>query len=350
MRIAIAGAGLAGSYIFRLLSTQGRDHHVDVYDRRHAIACGIHPCGYGVDEHFNALVEWAGLPPDAYVRHTPARLQAEVAGIPAETTVLMIDKPRLIADLLGGARVIYDRADVEAYDLVVDATGEARAYAPPLPHDLKARVLQWRVRVTDPSPLAFMPTAGVPGYAWIMPLDSEARELHVGAGCLVGLGVPARELTEAAFRSLSVAGAICACGARIRLCGPDFRNVVHGNVWAVGEAAGLVGPASGAGNVFAMRSALDLVNNLGDAAGYLATLRQHFHHLVPEARAVRRVLLGKLPVPADIYHIRQGWRRAGVHVAWRDVPRLMLAMKRAFGGGRSRLRIYNLPGDGPAFP
>src|SRR5207245_2404814 len=90
-------------------------------------------------------------------------------------------KPRFIADLQGGAEVIYGPLETGAYDLVIDATGEARAYAPPLRDDLKARVVQWRVRTTEAAPLAFMPTAGVPGYAWIMPLDPEGREVQVGA-------------------------------------------------------------------------------------------------------------------------------------------------------------------------
>lgn len=331
MRIAIAGAGLAGSYIFRLLGMRG-GHQVELYERKHAIACGIHPCGYGVDDKFNDLAAQVGLNPQSYARHEPPRLQAEVAGVRAATTVFMIDKPRFIADLQGGAEVIYGPLETGAYDLVIDATGEARAYAPPLRDDLKARVVQWRVRTTEAAPLAFMPTAGVPGYAWIMPLDPEGREVHVGAGCLQGLGIPARKLVATAFRSLSVEETVCACGARIRLSGPDFTSVVHDNIWAVGESAGLVGPASGAGNVYAMQSGRDLVDHLGDEAGYLAAIKSHFRQLVPEARAVRRVLLGKLPAPADIYHIRQGWHRAGVQVAWRDVPRLMVAMKHAFAG------------------
>ena len=48
MRIAIAGAGVAGSYISRLLRMRGY-RQVDVFDVRHRIACGIHPCGYGVE-------------------------------------------------------------------------------------------------------------------------------------------------------------------------------------------------------------------------------------------------------------------------------------------------------------
>ena len=329
MRIAIAGAGLAGSYAFRLLKIAG-GHEVDLYERKHAIACGIHPCGFGVDESFNPLLEQVGLHPARYVIHEPPRRLAKVAGVRAESSVFMIDKPRLIADLRPNTEVHYGSLNTEDYDLVIDATGDARAYAPPLRHDLKARVVQWRLRVTDPAMLAFSPTNGVPGYGWVMPLNAGGSEVHVGAGCLQGLQVPSRKLAGAVLQSVQAGQMICACGARIRLSGPDFAGLVHGNVWAVGEAAGLVGPASGAGNVYAMESALDLVKHLGDERGYVAAIKRHFHQLVPEAQAVRRVLLGKLPAPADFYHIRQGWNRAGVHVAWRDLPRLMLAMRHAF--------------------
>ena len=246
----------------------------------------------------------------------------------------MIDKPRLLRNLLAGADVRYEPVDVDGYDLVIDATGAARAYTPPLPNDLKARVVQWRVRVSRPVGTTFMATRRQPGYSWIMPLDEEGSELHVGAGCRAGTNVLARELTEPAFRRLEVEQVVCACGAHIRLSGPDFARVVHENVWSVGEAAGLVGPASGAGNVYAMRSGLRLVDHLGDATGYVEALRKDFAELVPEAAAVRKVVLGKLPTVRDLVHIRRGWARAGVYVAWRDLPRVLVAMGRAFVASR----------------
>ena len=329
MRIAIAGAGVAGSYISRLLRMRGY-RQVDVFDVRHRIACGIHPCGYGVDGSFDQLVSGVGLDPSRYVLHVPPRYRAQVETVAARTSVVMIDKPAFIADLLDRSDVKYEPIEVHRYDLVVDATGEARAYAPPLENDLKARVVQWRVRVAGPSPTTFMPTRGVPGYAWIMPLSEDGAELHVGAGCGEGIKVRSRTLTSTAFKPLRIEQVVCACGARIRLCGPDFTRIVHGNVWAVGEAAGLVGPASGAGNVYAMRSGLHLVNSLRNPCGYLERLERDFAALIPEARAVRKVLTGKLPGIRDLGHIRQGWSRAGVDVAWHDMPRLVLAMARAF--------------------
>jgi flavin-dependent dehydrogenase len=330
VKIGIAGAGVAGSYVYRLLQRRGYKN-VDIFDVRHKIACGIHPCGYGVDHNFGPLARLAGLAASDYAVHTPSEILLE-GGITAKTTVFMIDKPRLLRDLRDNAPVKYEPIDVPRYDLLVDATGEARSYAPPLRHELMARVVQWRVRVKEPARTAFLATQGVPGYAWIMPLSRDGRDVHLGAGCQVGTGPSAGALTAKAFGGLTVEQVICACGARIRLSGPDFTRIVQDNVWAVGEAAGLVGPASGAGIVYAMRSGWHLVNHLGDRIAYVAALRRDFQHLVHEAKALRRVLTGHLPTPVDVLNIHRGWARIGVHVAWRDMPKAMLTMKRAFGG------------------
>jgi flavin-dependent dehydrogenase len=331
MRIAIAGAGVAGSYIHRLLRLQRR-HQVDIYDIRHRIACGIHPCGYGVDDNFDVLARRAGLDPNAYVLHQPAG-RGYLEDVPFRTTVYMIDKPRLIGDLLGDAEVLYEPVDRKRYDLVVDATGEARAYAPPLVDDLKARVVQWRVRTKQPARLAFRPTRGVPGYAWGMPLSEDGRDTHVGGGCRAGVRHSSRRLTEPGFEGLDVEKVICACGAFIRLSGPEFESTVHENVWAVGEAAGLVGPVTGAGNVYAMLSGLHLVEHLGDPGGYVAALRRSFSGLVPEARALRKILAGRIPNPIDLWHVRRGWARGGVYVPWIRMPQVVVVMESAFLSG-----------------
>ena len=79
-----------------------------------------------------------------------------------------------------------------------------------------------------------------------------------------------------------------------------------------------------------MRSGLRLVDHLGDAASYVDALRKDFAELAPEANAVRKVILGKLPTVRDLVHIRRGWARAGVYVAWHELPRVLFAMGRAF--------------------
>src|SRR6266446_442873 len=122
VRIAVAGSGLAGSYLYRLLKMR-TDHKVHLYDVKHKVACHIHPCGYGVDEHFDPLILLGGLDPDRYRLHNPPHHLAQLEGVVARSTVFMIDKPRLVHDLQQGIDVRMDAIDAHEYDLIVDATG-----------------------------------------------------------------------------------------------------------------------------------------------------------------------------------------------------------------------------------
>src|SRR5262249_6177049 len=157
--------------------------------------------------------------------HVPPRLVANVFDVAARTTVFMVDKPAVIADLQDGAPVRFEPVDRSRFDLVVDATGEARAYAPPLSRDIKARVVQWRLRLGEPAPLTFVPTRSVPGYGWVMPLSADGMEAHVGVGCLARTTIPARVLAREVLSSVDTRSISCACGSRIRLSGPDFGQI-----------------------------------------------------------------------------------------------------------------------------
>ncbi len=71
MKIAIAGAGMSGAYLYRLLRNQ--DQEVDIFDRQPGTKCGISPCAWGTSTEFFDLVKAAGLQAQNYIR---SRLQA----------------------------------------------------------------------------------------------------------------------------------------------------------------------------------------------------------------------------------------------------------------------------------
>src|SRR4030042_5807830 len=68
---------------------------------------------------------------------------------------------------------------------------------------------------------------------------------------------------------------ICSCQGYIRGTGLIL-PLVRGNVWAVGEAGGIVEPISGAGIVPAIESAKLLLEHWDDPGGYEAAITKKY--------------------------------------------------------------------------
>ena len=90
---------------------------------------------------------------------------------------------------------------------------------------------------------------------------------------------------------------ICSCRGYVRGTGPVL-PLVQGNVWAVGEAGGIVEPLSGAGMVPAMVSAKLLVEHWDDPKGYEAAILREY---------------GWFNKTAEIVHT---WRKGGILPLW----------------------------------
>jgi flavin-dependent dehydrogenase len=63
--LAIAGAGVAGAYLYRLLSQER--FRIDVYEVRHKTRGGVSPCVWATSEGFIGLIEASGLDPVKYI-------------------------------------------------------------------------------------------------------------------------------------------------------------------------------------------------------------------------------------------------------------------------------------------
>src|SRR4030042_5928344 len=101
MRIAIVGAGTTGAYCYRLLTTQGLQ--VDIFDRTRKTACGINPCAWGTSRGFTEQLRAAGLDPEKYILQKFDSVIMDEVRIRGE--LMNINKPALIRDLLGGAKL-----------------------------------------------------------------------------------------------------------------------------------------------------------------------------------------------------------------------------------------------------
>ncbi len=138
MKVAIAGLGIAGAYLNRLLSGQGIK--ADCYEVKKQTRCGIHPCAWGTSKGFAELVEEAGLEPDDYILKRFGSINFDEVRVLAD--IMTFDKPRLISDLSESATVFYKPLNPGEYERIIDATGVSRAYLPRIESDLVIKCKQ----------------------------------------------------------------------------------------------------------------------------------------------------------------------------------------------------------------
>lgn len=318
MKIAIAGAGISGAYMYRLLKNNGFD--VTIFDLEHKTNCGINPCAWGTSKGFEELVKKAGLNPDDYILQRIDHIWFDEIKIKAY--MLTIDKPKLIKDLLGDAEVgkygppgslRYD------YDRIIDATGVARAFLPPIDNDLISPCYQYR-KVRD-LPDGMHIKIGRVGYAWCFPLSDD--EFHIGAGSLVM--DPIRILKAVGWLPIAnQTGVKCACYSKVRQTAPmGSRPFVHENVWGIGEAIGCVAPMLGDGIIHGMRSALFQLENLYSAIDYERAILREFSWMDKEREVVDRFIQGKPIGLGSALVLQRNTRRMDLKLGLWDAFRLL---------------------------
>ena len=131
-KIAIAGAGTSGAYLYRLLRSKG--FHVDIFDIENGTKCGLSPCAWGTSRGFAELVVASGLDPEAYILRRHDHVMMDGAKVKGD--LMTFDKPKFVKDLLTGAEVRHSSVCVNDYDRVIDATGVSRALLPAIDDDI----------------------------------------------------------------------------------------------------------------------------------------------------------------------------------------------------------------------
>jgi flavin-dependent dehydrogenase len=324
MRVAIAGAGMAGAYLNRLLAARG--HSVEIFDRRTTTKCGLTPCAWGTSRGFNELVADVGLKPSNYVLMPSKDLFMDEVKVPAD--LWTFDKRRLIDDLLRGAQVHYSSPDPSKFDRIIDATGVSRAFLPSISGDIALPCVQYRIRTE--TAMKNRVKLGAIGYAWSFPLSD--REYHVGCGSFVtdpkellkGIGWIRGE--EANHEIL------CSCKGKIRLTGPQrslpfiMSNGIS-EVWGVGEAIGCVAPLAGDGVVPGMRSAQLLTDWWDDPEGYATAILQEFSWMGNERRVVDRLIANERLGLRDALILKRNSARMGMGIGLKDALTLLLRLR-----------------------
>lgn len=331
MRVAIAGAGIAGAYLHRLLRKEGRNE-IHIYDQQHTTRCGISPCAWGATGGFNKLLELAGLDPEKYILQHLDHVIIE--GTEIKVDIVTFNKPLLISDLLGGTAVNYTALNPGIYERVIDATGTERAYLPSIKNDIILSCSQSRVQ--SDKLLGNWVSLGHIGYAWCFPLSDNMY--HIGYG----------SISSSSFQALSEVGrtwrqdgrTVCRCEGRIRITSPHYSTPfvdnmqVGGNiipVWGIGEAIGCVGPLAGDGIVPGMRSAQLAVLHWDDPEKYTHAILKEFKWMKNERHVADKINRGDKLGLSDAWVIKNNANRAGMEIGLGSAMKILKKMR--FSGG-----------------
>jgi flavin-dependent dehydrogenase len=300
LKIAIVGAGVAGSALHRLL-TLGKAKpgiRVDLYSTQENQPCGIHPCAWMTHTpDLCTVMDRLHLDGGRYILRQFTRMDFD--GFPIRCDLATIHKPRLLRDLRGKAAIRYDPVEMDSYDVVADCTGAARALLPPAQDDLVTPTLQYRVRRESPFSANLVPSIRFVkiGYAWSFPLD--CNHLHVGVGSLAEPLVPALTRSGLLGQKDSV---ICQCRSSVRVGTPHHMHPLRWkNVWGVGESIGTVSPLVGDGIVPSMQCAAIFADHLQQE-----TLDQYPEHVLNEYSwmASERSVIDRMILHEGRLHLR----------------------------------------------
>lgn len=326
MKLAIAGAGMTGAYLYRLLKNEGCQVHV--FDRELPAGCGLTPCAWGTSAGFVELVEKAGLDAEKYILRRLDYVLIDDVMIKAD--IMTFDKPRLVRDLLGGADMRFAPLPVSGYDRVIDATGVSRALLPSIEDDFILGCCQYLVETAEP--LENRIKLGGIGYAWCFPLSRNLY--HIGCGSLIA----DPQLILARLGWLESASQryekkiLCGCAGSIRLTGPHFSRpfVADGcreGIWGIGEAIGCVAPLAGDGIVPGMRSVQLLLETWDKPQQYEEAVLGEFRWMKDERGVIDRLRTGERVGLREARVLRRNSKRMGMRVGLREAIALVKGLR-----------------------
>lgn len=248
MRLAIAGAGVAGAYLSYRLA---QNYSVEVFERNAAEALGRN-CAWGTNLRvLKKYCKICGLNPREYLLHVCKELLSDIY---VNSDSVIVDKRRFLLDLLekSEADVHFQKrvkpSDLRAFDLVIDATGPYRALLPPPHANLSGNwicpTFQVDVISTElPTDLYFVPR-GI-GYLWVFPQGNNKAKVGYG-----GFDRNPKQEVET-FLAGKQYEELFRTGGIVRMVPPSrsqpFFAAGPPPIIGVGESIGTVSPLSGEG-------------------------------------------------------------------------------------------------------
>jgi flavin-dependent dehydrogenase len=329
MKIAIAGGGIAGGYLAKLLELRGI--LPEIYDgMNHDTRCRCRSCGWGVPRCIGSYLGDVGLDVNEYLLEPMSSMNFN--GLAAETPLCTINKPRLIRDLTQETRLKRQNLgpdEADEYDMVVDATGIVRAFLPPCRSDLTLPTLQHRV-IVEPRGNERM-KAGVYGkripglgYLWVFPLGNNQYHIGIGGVGLVQLDDYLDRFYQDVADRFSCTK-LCSCRGSLRVASPYystpfFRAKTQKNgpdrvVVGVGESIGTVAPFTGEGIVHSLECARIFADCFPDYERYTRSVLSKFTWMRKERETLDYFLTqagDSQPRLRDRWRLFRNARRSGI--------------------------------------
>jgi flavin-dependent dehydrogenase len=331
LRIAVVGAGVAGSYLLNRLE----GHDVECFEQRQQEKWYT-VCAWGTSQPYIAsMVKKTGLNFDDYVLHRGDKMIVDYGAgsfVAPLKGLVTYDKHRLCEDMLKGHKVHWGvqvrelGSTFEGFDLVVDATGMPRSLLPKIKDDILVPCLEYQVK-SDKLPwddFYIRPYRGMRGYFWYFPLGEGMA--HVGAGELNGAYRGELE----AFLKKYDCEVIRKIGRPVRIVPPAYcQPFSEGKVVGVGESIGTVYPMLGEGIIPSMQCVETLVANLDDLERYSEEILKQYDIYAKVYRFVKAKIDGNFSVIRNfpdlfsIYmHMRSNTQRYGLETHLSDMIKL----------------------------
>ncbi|MEM0350227.1 MAG: NAD(P)/FAD-dependent oxidoreductase [Archaeoglobaceae archaeon] len=275
--IQIYGAGMAGTFLYNILIKNG--YKVSLFDIRKSPDCR---CGWGIAyDEAKKLYLKIDLNFDEFVLVRPKKVI--VNGFEFKNKgIVTFDKQNLLSELWKNLEFKESKSE-----MIVDATGVARAFLPKIMNDRLIPTVQFKEKHEKEENIYIYFEKH--GYAWAFPLGDC---WHIGAGSVDEDRIPEliRKL-RSKFEFIEKDHE-CSCKAKIRMLPPSkCRPFIHNNVVGVGEAIGCVSGA-GEGNVPALISARILFESLEDLSSYEKRVLKELKWIEREQKFLDSVLKG----------------------------------------------------------
>ncbi len=343
MRIALAGAGVVGSYLGNMLQRRGYD--VEIFE---ASKKENHwpVCAWGASRHMlEKFSKQAGLDFDDYVFHVGKMLRMELPDDKEEYLELrgLVSYNKhewenaLLKDIkvTYGAKVTKEAFPFEKYDYVIDCTGLHRTLLPKSKDDFLIPAYEYLLEnVHGIDEFYVIGYKGAKGYFWYFPLDKERG--YMGAGDVEKKYYGVSEF----FKQHPEARVVKKVGRPIRLAPPKRMEPFYdGNIIGVGESIGCVFPMLGEGIIPSLiccdlfLEVLDRSRDKFDFKQYRKKVLERFDYYDDVYRVVRLKMDGKLSTVRHVNllmsmyrHMKKEEKRFGFEVSFEKMTRMVNAL------------------------